>query len=88
LEKGVGDVDGEACERAWAYLGKFYHIVREMKSTTRRHLLDDAFHNLWRKSFNRITALKAKLAKTQMDLAHLREKISGKLEVQTKILSF
>ena len=40
--KGAGHTDGETCERAWSYLGRFARITREMSSGNRFDQLSDA----------------------------------------------
>ncbi len=63
LEKGIGDVDGEVCERIWSYMGRFSAITKEMSSVTRMNLLEDVLHNTWLRSFNKLKEMKKKAAK-------------------------
>ncbi len=46
----TGNTDGETCERAWSYLGGYHSIVKEMRSSTRNEVLEDAMHFHFKRS--------------------------------------
>jgi hypothetical protein len=48
--QGAGTADGEACERAWSYLGKFHSMTKEMGVDRRHNVIEDALRYMWRSS--------------------------------------
>ncbi len=46
----MGTTDGETCERAWAYLKGFGNVIKEMKTSSRNEVLEDALFYLAKRS--------------------------------------
>jgi hypothetical protein len=68
----MGSVDGEVCERIWSYMGRFASVTKEMSSSTRICLLEDAMHTTWTRSLINLMKLKKKVMIVNMKITQLR----------------
>jgi hypothetical protein len=63
-----GLTDGETCERAWSYLGRFASITKSMKASNRRDTLELAIFSYFMKNLkNQEKNMKSKLDKVRLE---------------------